>query len=130
MRVSLALAAAVLTLVVAGVACARAPQRPEPTAKMDAALRRLAATGSDTVVGVFIRTTHPVSAAERRRLERAGVRVGTVTGDLLTGRVHLRRVRGVAALTIVKYIELARTLRPQDGSRPGVPSPLSQDGIA
>ncbi len=123
MRVSLALAAA-LTLLVVGVACVRAPQQPDPASKMDAALRRVAATGSDTVEGVFIRTTHPVSAADRRRLERAGVRVGTVVGDLLTGRVAARRLRAVAALPLVKYMELARSLRPLDGSRPGAPSPL------
>ncbi len=124
MRVSLALAAAALTLVVAGVACARAPQQPEPASKMDAALRRVAAAGSDTVVGVFIRATRPVSLADRRRLERAGVRVGTVAGKLLTGRVPVRRLRDVAALQIVQYIELARTLRPLDGSRPEARSPL------
>ncbi len=124
MRVSLALVATALALVAAGAVCARPAQQPEPASKMDGALRRVAAAGSDTVVGVFIRTVHPISAAERRRLERAGVRIGTVTGDLLTGRVAARRLRGVAALSFVKYMELARALRPQDGSRPGAPSPL------
>ncbi len=124
MRVSLALATAVLTLAVAGAACARPPQQPDPSSKMDAALRRVVAAGSDTIVGVFIRTTHPVSAADRGRLERAGVQVGTVAGALLTGRVPVRRLREVAALQIVKYIELARSLRPLDGARPEAVSPL------
>lgn len=123
MRVSTALIAAVLVAVVAGAACARRPRAPDPSSKLDPALRRVAAMGSDTVVGVFIRTTRPVTLADRRRLERAGVRIGTVMGELLTGEVAARHVRDVAALDIVKYMELARSLRPLDGSRPGAPSP-------
>jgi len=129
MRVSLALLAAVLTLAVAGAACVRPPQQPDPTSKMDGALRRVLAAGSDTIVGVFIRTTQPVSAADRRRLERAGVRIGTVSGNLLSGRVPARRVTNVAALPFVHYMELARSLRPQ-GSRPRPASPPASDGIA
>ncbi len=125
MRVSTALIAAVLVAVVAGAACAQRSRTPDPSSKMDPALRRVASLRSDTVVGVFIRTTQPVSPADRRRLERAGVRIGTVTGELLTGRVAARHVRDVAALDIVKYMELARSLRPLNGARPGVPSPLS-----
>ncbi len=124
MRVSLALAAAALLLAGAGGACSRAPRQPDPSAKLDAALRRVVAVGADTVVGVFIRTTQPVSAADRERLERAGVRVGTVAGPLLTGRVQVRRLRRVAALPFVRYIELAGTLRPLDGTRPRGPAPL------
>ncbi len=120
----LALAAAALLLAGAGAACSRGPQRPDPTSKLDAALRRVVAAGADTVVGVFIRATHPVSAAERERLEQAGVRVGTVAGALLTGRVQVRRLRHVAALPFVRYIELAGTLRPLDGTRPRGPAPL------
>ncbi len=124
MRVSRALAAALLLLAGAGVACSRGPRAPDPSSKMDAALRRVVAAGADTVVGVFIRTTHPVSAADRERLEQAGVRVGTVAGALLTGRAQVRRLRHVAALPFVRYIELAGTLRPLDGTRSGAHSPL------
>ncbi len=129
MRVSTALLAAVLVAVVAGAACAQRSRTPDPSSKMDPALRRVAQMASDTVVGVFIRTAQPLSAADRRRLERAGVRIGTIAGYLLTGRVAARHVRDVAALDIVKYMELARSLRPQDGSRPGA-LPPAQDGIA
>ncbi len=131
-RVSIALCAALLLAALAGSACARGPRgglAPELTAKMNPALRRVAAAGSDTTVGVFIRTSTPTGAAERRRLEGAGVAIGTVTGDLLTGRVTARRLRDVAALSFVTYIELAVSLRPNGDVRPRS-APHSPDGTA
>ncbi len=130
MRVPIALSAVLLVAAVSGAACAQNRQAPDAAPRMDAALRRLAATDSDTIVGVFIRTARPPTARERRRLERAGARIGTVTGNLLTARIAARRLRDVAALPFVTYMEVARPLRPLGAARPPASSPHVSDGIA
>lgn len=125
MRIAVAFSAALL-LIGAALACAQTPRgelEPGRAAKMDPALRRLAASGADTVVGIFLRAAHPVTTADRRRLERAGVRIGTVAGALLSGRVSARRLSDVAALGFVTYMELAVPLRPLGVPRPRRSSP-------
>lgn len=128
MRVWIALLT-VLTL--ASAACARAQRKPaDPVhARMDVRLRALAASGADTVAGVFIRTTHPIGAREREQLEHAGARIGTVTGALLTARIPARDLYRVATLPFVEYIESSARLRPQGKVRPPANDP-SSDGVA
>ena len=131
MRVSLAL---LTVLLVAGFACTHARQPggldPARAAKMDVRLRAIAASGGDMVVGVFIRTTRPLDAADRQALERAGLRLGTVTGELLTGEVAGGSLAAVAGLSFVRHMELSRSARPQ-GRPPGRASVTSApDGAA
>jgi hypothetical protein len=131
MRVSLAL---LTVLLAGGVACAHAPQPgrldPARAAKMDARLASIAASAADTVVGVFIRTTRPLDAADRQALERAGVRVGTVTGELLTGEVAGGSLAAVAGLPFVRHMELSRSARPQGRSRARASITSAPDGGA
>ncbi len=128
MRVTIAL----LALLALGVACVHrgdGASAQVPAAKLDPGLRRLLAASSppDSVVGIFIRLVRPAGADERAALERAGARIGTVTGDLLTARVALRDVPEVAALQIVRYIELSRRLYPQR-PRQGRSDPTASHG--
>ncbi len=112
-----------LALLALGVACVHrgdgAPAQV-PAAKLDPGLRRLLARSPppDSVVGVFIRLARPAGADERAALARAGARIGTVSGPLLTALVAVRDVPQVAALEVVRYIELSRRLYPQ-GPRQG-----------
>lgn len=127
MKVTIAL----LGLLLIGVACVHRgddASAETPPVKLDRALRRLLAgpTPRDSVVGVFIRLSRPADADGRAALERAGARIGTVSGALLTARVALRDLPTVAALTAVRYIEISRRLDPQ--LPPGRSDPTPADG--
>ncbi len=80
--------------------------------RLDPVLRRIAAERPDSVVGVLVRTSSPVGAAERAGLEEAGLAIGSVVGDVVTGRLRAGSARGVARLPFVAYVEAARRLRP------------------
>ena len=118
-----------LTLGIACVCRADPASAQTPSARLDPGLRRLLARPApgDSVVGVFIRLAHAPAPADRTALERAGVRIGTVGGNLLTARVALRAVPAVAALEIVRYIELSRRLYPLR-PRQGRSDPTASDG--
>lgn len=127
MRVWIAL---LTVLVLASVACARPKRVPDSIqGKLDTSLRRLAESGADTVTGVFIRTTRPVGPSEREQLQRAGARIGTVTGAILTARVAARDLRRVAALPFVEYVEAAALLGPTGALVSPVPPTLPFNGV-
>lgn len=129
MRVPIALVA-VLVLAAGGCAHARGAARLDAAraAKMDWRLRQVAASGRDTVIGVFIRTTRPAGPADIRQLEGAGARVGTVTGSLLTAEIPANRLAEVAGLELVSHMEMSRTLRPQAEAGPRAPLTPAPDG--
>ena len=85
-------------------------------AKCDAPLRlqmeALAKTDADSVLGVLGRTAGAIDDARRRKLEDAGARLGTVTNDLFTARVPVRRMGHVAGLDFVSSLELSQTREP------------------
>ena len=115
-----------------GIACvcrADPASAQAPSARLDPGLRRLLArpASRDSVVGVFIRLARGPRPDDRAALERAGARIGTVGGELLTARVALRDVPAIAALEIVRYIEISRRLYPQR-PRQGRSDPTASDG--
>lgn len=93
-------------------ACAPAPREPAP---LDPHLMRLAGQHPDSVVGVLIRVSRNVGEAERAALSQAGVRVGSVVGDVVTGELRAGQATAVARLDFVAYVELAAVLRPLPG---------------
>jgi hypothetical protein len=106
MRPLHAIAAALLT------ACAHAPCPPEDPltvrVPLDAALRARIGAEPQAEVGVFVRTRQPPDDADLRALERAGLRIGTVAGDIASGRIRACEALRVAALDFVVAVELAR----------------------
>lgn len=93
-------------------ACTPAPREPAP---LDPHLMRLAGQHPDSVVGVLIRVSRNVGEAERAALGQAGVRVGSVVGDVVTGELRAGQAAAVARLDFVAYVELAAVLRPLPG---------------
>lgn len=90
---------------------------PEQRARMDAALIRTSREQPDSMVGVLIRTTRRVGADERAALDSVGLGIGSVAGQIVTGRIRAGAVPALARLAFVAYLEQARTIplaRPPD----------------
>lgn len=81
-------------------------------AKLDPQLRRAASERPDSVVGVLLRTAAPVGARERAALEAEGLAVGSVAGDIVTGRVRAAAAPRLARLPFVVYVEAAGRVYP------------------
>ena len=85
-------------------------------AKCDAALRlraeELAGSNADAPLEVLGRTEGPVDAARRERLEGAGATLGSVTEDLFTARIPVKRLGDVALLDFVKSLALSQVRGP------------------
>ena len=62
---------------------------------------------------VLVRTTRTVSSDDRSTLEALDVTVRTVAGDVLTARVPINRLRELADLDVVAYVEISRPLTPE-----------------
>lgn len=86
--------------------------------KLDPRLRRLAAERPDSVIGVLVRTVSVVDITERAALEAGGLVIGTVAGDVVTGRLRAGNAPDLARSAFVVYIELAQRLRPVRPSSP------------
>lgn len=86
--------------------------------RLDAALRERIAVEPDALVGVLVRTARVPDAADREALARAGLEVGTVAGDVVTGRLRGCDAVRVAGLEFVLSIEAARQV-----PRPPMPHP-------
>jgi hypothetical protein len=82
----------------------------EEREKLDPALRSLMRTSPDSTVGVLIRTAGRLTPEQRDTLEAAGVTVGSIAGDVTTGRMPTRAARVAARLGFVVHIELARAV--------------------
>jgi hypothetical protein len=91
------------------VACWRAPSAGAD-ARLDPALRRVLETRPDSVVGVLVRTTAPLTDEQRVRLERDGVAVATVVGTIFTARARARAAARLADLPFVVHVQLAATV--------------------
>jgi hypothetical protein len=100
---------------VGATACAAAPCPAEVPMqvrpRLDPGILRQMEQSPDSVVGVLVRTTRPPTDADRRALADAGLRVGTVAGEILTGRLRACDAARVANLEFVRHIELAREVR-------------------
>ena len=90
--------------------------RHEFEAKCDAALRlrveELASKHPDSLLDVLGRATAAIDEGRQTRLKDAGAQVGTVTVELFTARIPVRRVPEVAALDFVSSLALAQTRAP------------------
>lgn len=87
-------------------------RRPEPArapaaTTMAPALRRVIAARPDSVVGLLIQTRAPLAPEQRVALERAGLRIGSVVGDVVSGRIVARRAPDIASMAFVELIQLA-----------------------
>lgn len=105
-----ALAAVVAAAVIAatGACTAHAPGTPAENAHMDRRLHALADAHPDSIVGVLIRTAAPPDSAWRAAMTKAGLDIGTVAGDIVTGRLRAGAAAKVAELPFVVHIELSR----------------------
>ncbi len=72
-------------------------------------LREPRSAGQD--VDVLIRTRGEIDAAGRAALESRGARIGSVIGDVVTARIPLAALPGIAGLDFVVRIELSRAQR-------------------
>lgn len=93
-------------------ACSRNASDDERSRSMDVEgidprLQRIADTAPDSVVGVFVRTSVDVGDDERTTLEDAGLRIGTVTPRIVTGRIAAGDVERLARVPFVMYIEVS-----------------------
>ena len=65
----------------------------------------------ESEVNVLIRTRDEMDITQHNALERNGVRIGSVMGDVLTASVPVRAVTEIASLDFVVYIEMSKKLR-------------------
>jgi hypothetical protein len=112
-----------LGLMLAVPACAQNPCPPEVPmpvqGRLEASLVRLIGEAPDSVVGVLVLTTAQPGVDEQRALREAGLRIGVVAGDVVTGRVRACDAARLAELSFVRSVQLAREV-----SRPPPPAPL------
>ena len=105
----------VLVIAVLGLGC-RHEDRAAFERKADAALRlrveELARTDPNASVEILGRTSGAIDATRRKRLESAGASLGSVTEDLFTAKVAVKRIMDVAALDFVVSLELSQTREP------------------
>lgn len=112
-----AVLAAVLLLVVgvAGSGCKHG-EREAYEAKCDASLRlraeSLAHLAPDSLLDVLGKASAAIDDARRQKLEHAGARLGSVTEDMFTARIPVKRVGEVAALDFVTSLALSQTREP------------------
>ena len=118
MRITVAatLRLACLAVAVAMMGCVSSSDGEGADASMDATLdprlRQIAAAQPDSVIGVLIRTSEPIDSEARAALEAEGLAVGTVAGDVVTGRLRAGAATAVAQLPFVVYIEAAQRVPP------------------
>lgn len=105
-----ALAAAVMGIAAASACSPRTPEHVTTNTFIDRRLRTLAEEHPDSIVGVLIRTTAPPDSAWQASMARAGLVVGTVAGDVVTGRIRAGSALDVAKLPFVVHIELSRKI--------------------
>ncbi len=102
------------------LACATGCTEAEQQAfvnKCDAPLRArvevLLQGGSVERIDLLGKTSGPLDAERRQRLEAAGAEIGTATEALFTARVRAADVAHVAALDFVSSLQLSQVRDPQ-----------------
>lgn len=104
-----------ILLFYSAVACAT-PHEKAPgdhTEKIDPSLlieiKKLeSAQQIDVEVEVLIRTKKVISAVETGKMEKEGVKIGSIIGDILTARIPVKAIPKIADLDFVIYIEKAK----------------------
>jgi hypothetical protein len=92
------------------------PMQAHP--RLDAGLVRVIADTPDSTVGVLVVASATPGAEEREALRRAGLQVGVVAGDVVTGRIRACDAIRLAELAFVRSVQLAREI-----PRPAPPMP-------
>lgn len=69
-------------------------------------------------IDVLVRTTRILSTDDQSRLESLGATVRTIAGDVLTARVPVNRLRELADLDVVAYVEISRPLTSEGSRKP------------
>lgn len=106
---------------VLAAACSQPPVAPAGTDgagsqalhKLSAAVQARSRAGHSGTIWVLIRTTAPLSGAERTALEGLGMSVQRVSGDVTVGTIDTEQVGRLAALNFVRYVDLARPVSPE-----------------
>jgi hypothetical protein len=109
-RLRRALAAAVIGTAVAGACSSHAADHVSTNAYIDRRLRALAEAQPDSIVGVLVRTTTPPDSAWQAAMAEAGLAIGTVAGDVVTGRIRAASALDLAKLPFVVHVELSRRI--------------------
>jgi hypothetical protein len=78
--------------------------------RLDPQLRRLISMRPDTVVGLLIRTTQPLTPRQAEQLTAEGILVGSVVGDIATARARAALAARLAELPYVIFVQLAATI--------------------
>jgi hypothetical protein len=109
---SVAWTAVVLASVFTAPACAQNPcpaEVPVPArAQLDADVLRVIEESPERTVGVLVVTSGPPGEAERRALTEAGLQIGVVAGDVVTGQIRACDAARLAGLSFVRVVQLAR----------------------
>lgn len=87
-------------------------------AKLAVDVRARLLRGPSGVIAVLIRTCGPLDAAQRLALRDAGAEISAESGDVVAARVRSDGLSHIVALGFVRYVELARELRPTPGATP------------
>ncbi|HEV2130497.1 MAG TPA: hypothetical protein VGR27_05320 [Longimicrobiaceae bacterium] len=90
--------------------CAIKPAK-EAMTQLDPELRRIVAQRPDSVIGVLLRTRQEIGDPERPALEACGLQIGSVIGDIVTGRIRADAAEQLARHPLVAYMELSRNVR-------------------
>jgi hypothetical protein len=83
--------------------------------RLEPQLRRLLSTNPDTVVGLLIRTTHPLTPDQAEQLTAEGILVSSVVGDIATARARAALAARLAELPYVVFVQLATTIPTSGG---------------
>lgn len=103
--------------------CAIKPTK-EAMTQPDPELRRIVAQRPDSIIGVLLRTRQEIGDPERAALEACGLDIGSVIGEIVTGRIRADAAEQLARHPLVAYMELSRNVRipppvlRQDTARP------------
>jgi hypothetical protein len=76
-------------------------------------LNSSAAQEADGVIAVLIKTTGPITPSQRAELERVGVVIGSVLGDIVTARIPRGRIIDAVRFDFIVRMEKANKLRPK-----------------
>jgi hypothetical protein len=107
----------VFVLAIAAFACGcRDGDMKAIESKCDAPLRQraedMARADESGPIEVLGRADGPIDEPRRLKLAKAGAEVGTVTGDLFTARIPVRKLGEVARLDFVKSLQLSQEREP------------------
>jgi hypothetical protein len=76
--------------------------------RLETGLVRQIEEDPERIIGVFVRTARPPDRQQQQVLADAGLQVGAVVGDIVSGRLRACDAVRVAELEFVRRLELSR----------------------